>query len=73
MIDKITVGKEIVFLVPKVPNFIMHEGIVGERQDGFKESPKTPIGDLTDAQLIQIANEWRKNLLELAREKRTKL
>jgi len=50
-------------MVPKVPNFIIHETEPGRRQDGFKEAAKTSIGDLTDEQLRDIGKEWTEALI----------
>ena len=55
---------------PEVPNFIIIEMPPGKRQDGFKESPKLKVGDLTDLQLEQIASDWGKALFSKARQQR---
>ena len=54
--------------VPRVPNFIIHETKPGSREDGWKDGPKTSIGDLTDEQLREIGEEWTEALIARAAE-----
>lgn len=68
--SKLRLTTEIVYLIPRIPNFIMHESKPRPKQNGFTEGPKTPIGGLTDNQLIEIADQWKLNLLEKARSDR---
>lgn len=56
--------------VPSVPNYIFHEPRVGKRQDGYVESPKEDIADLSDDQLREIAREWSVKLLMHAEQRR---
>lgn len=57
-------------ITPSVPNFIIVESLPSKRQDGFKEGPKISIGDLPDAVLEEIANDWKNALLQRARQMR---
>lgn len=55
---------------PSVPNFILVEMPIGKKQDGFVEAPKLRVSDLSDTQLIEIAEEWKNELLKKAMEQR---
>ena len=55
---------------PSVPNYILFEMPIGQRQDGFQENPKVRVGDLTDEQLEEIAEEWKHALFKKAKEQR---
>ncbi len=55
-------------VTPRVPNFIMIEGPTGRRQDGFIESTKVSIADLADDQLLQIAEDWKSDLIARAQD-----
>jgi hypothetical protein len=56
--------------IPQVPNFILIETPPGLRQEGWKESPSISIADLPPETLIEIADEWKKELLAKAEIKR---
>lgn len=56
--------------VPSVPNFIFFKMPPSSRREWFFESPKMSLGELTDDKLIEIAEEWKKKLLERAAEQR---
>lgn len=53
-------------ITPRVPNFIFIEG----RQDGLVESPKIAVGELSDLILREIAEDWLKELLQVAKNQR---
>jgi hypothetical protein len=45
---------------PTVPNFIIIDNsCTGKRQDGFRESPKVALGDLTEKQIDDLAENFR--------------
>lgn len=53
---------------PTVPNFIIIEsGRFSTRQEGYKESQKISVEELSDEQLNAIADNWRKELFQRAR------
>lgn len=56
--------------IPSVPNFILIETPPGLRQEGWKESMSISIADLSPETLIEIADEWKKELLAKAQMKR---
>lgn len=54
-------------LTPTVPNFLsLMISVRGKRQDGFQESPKVRVGDLTNEQLEAVARDWRHELFNRA-------
>lgn len=57
-------------ITPRVPNFILIESEPVLRQDGWKELPKVPVGDLTDETLEEIVREWRIALFRNAERQR---
>jgi len=61
---------------PAVPDYIFVEFpslTHAKRQYGFQEGPKIDIADLTKIQLIEIAEEWKKELLAAALHRRVKV
>lgn len=53
---------------PTTPNFISIDMQMNvQRQDGFKEGLSISIGDLKDEELIELANEWKIELLAKAK------
>ena len=55
---------------PIVPNFILIETPLGLREEGWKESLSISIADLSPETLIEIAEDWKKELLAKAQMKR---
>lgn len=55
---------------PVAPNYIFHETQPVRRQDGFRESPKTDIADLSDEVLRQIGRDWTEALINNANLRR---
>lgn len=56
---------------PSVPNFILIEdNKIGTRQEGFKESPKVSLGDLTEEQIDGVAESFRLAMHERAKIQR---
>ena len=54
-------------ITPSVPNFIFIDiPQYNLRQDGFKERPKINIEDLSQEQLEEIAEEWKRDLFKRA-------
>ena len=57
--------------VPMVPKFIIIDlPSNGNRDGGFQELPSISIADLSDEQLITLAEYWKMKLLEAAKKKR---
>lgn len=49
-----------------VPNFVLPILPPGNRQEGFKETPGIPVGDLSDEVLNQLVDQFRRDLLSNA-------
>lgn len=56
---------------PSTPNYIIIESPPGFRQDGYQESPKISIGELSNETLEEIAREWKVELLAKAQRIRS--
>lgn len=52
--------------IPSVPNFILIKQSASLKQEGFRESPKIHIKDLSREVLCAIADEWKSELLKKA-------
>ncbi len=50
----------------QVPSFVVHEVEAGERQNGFRETPKSRVGDLSDETLTALCDEFRDNIFAKA-------
>lgn len=61
---KVTIEQEL--QLPSVPNFIFLKQSEALKQDGFRESPKVHIKDLSYEALVQIGDAWKKELLSKA-------
>ena len=51
---------------PSTPNYIIIEMPAQQKQDGFKEGTSIHVNLLTKEQLLQIAEEWKHELLSKA-------
>ena len=50
-------------LVPiRVPNYVMHKARAGKRQDGFLETPKTHVSELSVDALNGLCEQFKKDL-----------
>lgn len=54
-------------LVPMgTPNFIMQKMSAGQKQDGFKESPKFALSELDEETLAGLCDEFRAEIFQKA-------
>jgi hypothetical protein len=60
--DKIELSVPVTLLVPKVPNFILFDGIKDRNVD---------VAELTDAQLTKLGKMWTDRLVAHAQSRRT--
>jgi len=49
-----------------VPDFVLQEGRIGKRQEGFNEPPSYALSDLDVATLSELCEQFRKDIFEKA-------